>query len=71
MVDEKITSANLLNRSVKYVSPGQVTFHVGGEERLRIDKNGFYVDGRLVVGDLEIYEAFTNWLNQANKLNQG
>lgn len=56
-----VLAASNLDRSVK--------FHVGGEERLRIDKDGFYVDGRLVANDLEIYEAFKDWLNQATGLN--
>lgn len=40
-----------------------VTFHVGDKERLEITKDGFYVDGRLVANDTEIYQAFKDYLN--------
>tara|TARA_R110000824_G_C14830638_1_gene637844 strand:- start:310 stop:570 length:261 start_codon:yes stop_codon:yes gene_type:complete len=46
-----------------------IIFLVGGKKRLKIDKDGFYVDDRLVANDLEIYEAFKDWLNQATGLN--
>lgn len=46
-----------------------IIFLVGGKQRLKIDKDGFYVDDRLVANDLEIYETFKDWLNQSRGLN--
>tara|TARA_R110002167_G_scaffold24964_1_gene87120 strand:+ start:126 stop:491 length:366 start_codon:yes stop_codon:yes gene_type:complete len=43
-----------------------ITFHVGGKKRLKIDKDGFYVDERLVANDTEIYEAFKDFLNSCS-----
>ena len=58
--DKKITSGSQItetkNRSIRFL--------VADEERMRIEKEGFYVDDRLVARDLEIYEAFKDWLTQ-------
>lgn len=58
--DKKITSGSQItetkNRSIRFL--------VADEERMRIDEEGFYVDDRLVAHDLEIYEAFKDWLTQ-------
>ncbi len=43
-----------------------ITFHVGGKKRLKITKDGFYVDERLVANDTEIYEAFKDFLNSCS-----
>lgn len=40
-----------------------ITFYVGGKARLKITKDGFYVDERLVANDTEIYQAFKDFLN--------
>ena len=46
-----------------------IIFHVGAKERLKITKDGFYVDGRLVANDTEIYQAFKDFLNSFSGMN--
>ena len=56
-----INSACNLERSL--------TFHAGGKERLKITKDGFYLDERLVANDTEIYQAFKDFLNSFSGMN--
>ncbi len=51
--------------SIKFsdTTNNSVLFNVDGRERLRISKDGFYVEGHLVANDTEIYEAFKDFLN--------
>jgi hypothetical protein len=46
-----------------------IVFHVGAKERLKITKDGFYVDERLVANDTEIYQAFKDFLNTCSGMN--
>lgn len=50
----------------KSKDPHTITFHTPTEEMLRIDKDAFYVRGKLVPIDeeeaLAVYKAFRNWL---------
>ena len=46
-----------------------ITFDFGGKERLKITKDGFYIDGRLVANDTEIYQAFKDFLNTCSGMN--
>ena len=39
-------------------------FNVGDKEMLRISDEGFFVEGRKVVEDKEIYKSFKNWLDR-------
>lgn len=38
------------------------------EEIMRLNKEGFFWKGKLIKDDLEIYEKFKSWVNQANAL---
>jgi hypothetical protein len=44
-----------------------ISFDIYGHNYLKITHEGFFVEGRLVVEDLEIYDAFKNWLDKAQK----
>ena len=43
-----------------------ITFFVGGKERLKVTKDSFYVEGRLVANDTEIYQALQDFLNSCS-----
>ena len=40
-----------------------IIFYIKDTERLRLAPDGFYVEGRLVASDTEVYEAFKAFLN--------
>lgn len=43
--------------------PADINFYTHGEERLRIaEDGGFYVNGKLVTTDIEVYQGMKNWL---------
>jgi len=42
-----------------------VTFDIEENTKLKITKEGFYVDGKKVVDDRQVYDAFVEWLNIA------
>jgi hypothetical protein len=39
----------------------------GGREMLRLSPDGFFVEGRKVTDDTEVYEAFKAWLAQVKQ----
>ena len=45
-----------------------ISFFVEKNEKLRITKEGFYIEGRLASKDSDIYDAFKLWLEKNNKL---
>lgn len=61
-----------INTTVSKVSTEEsIVWHLRGVEKLRIEKDGFFVDGRAVdIGnverhDQEVYRAFREWLDGA------
>jgi hypothetical protein len=47
---------------------GFLSFNIAGKEMIRIEANGeFYVRGRLVDTDVDVYIAFRDWLARASK----
>jgi len=59
-----IYTSNPFTKELKFNSA--VVFTVcDGREVLKLEANGdFYVQGRLVVTDLEVYESFKSWLGE-------
>lgn len=45
--------------------PNTIIFSIEDEEYLKISSEGFFVKGRLIEEDREIYQEFKNWLNKA------
>ena len=50
--------------TLDHVSENTITFSIQNEEYLKLDPDGFYIKGKLVAEDKEIYEAFKLWMNQ-------
>jgi len=46
--------------------PNNIVFSLDGEDMIRMNKNGFYIKGKLVKKDKEIYLAFKEWIEKAN-----
>lgn len=42
----------------------EIVLYVSGKERIKISDTGFYVEGRKVSKDIEIYEAFKKFLQE-------
>jgi hypothetical protein len=49
------------------ITSDDIVFSIDNEERLRITPDGFYVEGRLVSEDKEIYDQFKSWIEYALK----
>ena len=47
-----------------------ISLRILGEDMIKITKDGFYVKGRLVKDDLEIYEEFKNFLKMSQIINE-
>lgn len=47
--------------------PETIKFYIGDKECLEITRDGFYVEGRLVANDIEIYGAFKGFLSGRTK----
>ena len=54
-------------KSEGVVEPSAISFDIYGDNYLKITQEGFFIEGRLVVEDLEIYHAFKKWLDLAQK----
>ena len=66
-----IELGGLLNKELGDVSafqlePENIIFSLENEEMLKITPDGFYVKGKLVSDDKEIYLGFKEWLTKAN-----
>ena len=48
-----------------YIPTHDVTFNIHNKEMIKIAEDGFYVEGRKVSGDKEIYEGFKKFLGEA------
>lgn len=42
----------------------EIVLYVSGKVRIKISDTGFYVEGRKVSDDIEIYEAFKKFLQE-------
>jgi len=51
--------------AVAEVPPEEVIFNVEDNPKLKITKEGFYVDGKKIVDDRQVYDAFVEWVNAA------
>jgi len=52
-------------KSPFYTPKDSITLSVGGDVEIILTKTGFYVNGNLIKRDLEIYENFKQWLDNA------
>jgi len=55
-------------KDIPNIEKGAVVFYTkDGEETLKISPNGdFYVKGKKVANDIEVYESFKEWLIKAS-----
>ena len=63
MSNEEYTVASTGGVSFADSGNQSIMFYIKGTERLRLAPDGFYVEGRLVANDTQIYEAFKAFLN--------
>ena len=63
MSNEEYTVDSTSGVTFKDSGDASIIFYVKNTERLRLAPDGFYVEGRLVANDTEVYEAFTDFLN--------
>lgn len=50
----------------KYESKGDITCFIKDKEMLKICNNGdFYVKGKKVINDIDVYKGFKAWLTKA------
>jgi hypothetical protein len=45
---------------------GSVIFRVSGQEVLRLDPTGFYVENRKVTDDVDVYNSFCKWMSSSH-----
>ena len=50
--------------TVMSLAPHNINFVIGGKEMLRLSPEGFFVEGRKVTHDAEVYYAFKEWLER-------
>jgi hypothetical protein len=63
MSNEEYTVASTGGVSFTDRGDESIIFYIKDTERLRLAPDGFYVEGRLVANDTQIYEAFKAFLN--------
>ena len=55
--------------SIREPTPDKaIIFDCGGKEMLRINPDGFFVEGEKVEGKEDIYQRFCEWLTAAEQL---
>ncbi len=58
-----ITSGSHNHGNLAGLNPSEnVTFHISGSTVLEINKDGFYVEGRKITDDKEVYDRFNKFL---------
>ena len=67
MSNEEYTVASTGGVSFADSGNQSIMFYIKGTERLRLAPDGFYVEGRLVANDTEVYEAFKDFLSETGK----
>jgi len=53
--------------NIIYSSAPSITMTVDGVEMIRITKGAFYVEGRLVTDDEEVYAAFVKYIRKVDE----
>jgi len=46
---------------------GNIKFIIDGKEMIAMNKDGLYIEGRLVKNDLKIYEAFKSFIGRSHE----
>lgn len=65
--DEIVFNSAVIGNEFELGEPNTIVLSIDGEERIKINQEGFYYKGNLVENDKEIYNNFKEWVDLALK----
>ena len=65
--DEIVLNSAVIGNEFELGEPNTIVLSIDGEERIKVDEEGFYYKGKLVENDKEIYHNFKEWIDLALK----
>lgn len=66
--NELMFNGKIIGSSFTLEESNTIVFSINNEKIIKMNKDGFYIKGKLVKKDNEIYLAFKEWIDKTNNL---